>query len=290
MAALGAFDVTARDDRLGGARSVSMTRLGRLRWWRLAILVPAGLFFCVPLIAAVRFCVDTPGGGHSLVAFTSLVGQQGFGPSVWLSLRLAGVALAISLALMVPTAIYVHLRLPRLRRVMDGVTVLPIVIAPIILITGVLSVAPSWLKATPYLLALEYAVLAMPFLYRSLDAGLRAMDLATLVDAARSLGSRWSTTMLRVLVPNLRAAIISGSVLTVALVFGEYTMATLDQYQNFSVWIYVFSQSSAQVSVAASLFGLVLPWALLFAISFLATAKPGRLRRHRVDVTGGGRS
>ena len=46
-----------------------------------------------------------------------------------------------------------------------------------------------------------YAVLAMPFTYRSLDAGLRAIDLRTLVDASRSLGAGWGTTMFRVLVP-----------------------------------------------------------------------------------------
>ena len=58
----------------------------------------------------------------------------------------------------------------------DGITLLPIVIPPVILIVGVLQVAPTSLKATPYLLSLEYAVLAMPFAYRSLDAGLAAID------------------------------------------------------------------------------------------------------------------
>lgn len=250
-------------------------RLRTVRWWRGVVLGIAGVFFLFPLAAAIRFCVDVTGGGHSLSAFTGILGQQGFGSSLWLTVRLAVVALLVSLALMVPTAIYVHLRLPKVRRVMDGITVLPIVIPPIVLIVGVLAIAPSWLKATPYLLALEYAVLAMPFMYRSLDAGLRAIDLATLVDASRSLGGGFLTTLLRVLVPNLRLAIVSGSILTLALVFGEYTMASLDQYQNFSVWIYVFSQDNAQVSVAASLFGLLIPWLVLLAITFFASGRPG---------------
>ena len=191
-------------------------------------------------------------------------------------LSLAVAPYVLALVLVVPTGLYVHLRLPRLRAAMDVVTTLPIIVPPIVLIIGLLSAAPSWLKATPYMLGLEYVVLAFPFVYRSLDAGLRAIDHATLVDAARSLGAGWFPTFFRVLLPNLRAAILSGTVLCVALAFGEYTMATLDQYQTFPVWIVNFDQSnSPQVSVAASLGALAVTWAFLFAISYLG----GGLRR-----------
>jgi len=63
-------------------------------------------------------------------------------------------------------------------------------------------------------------------------------------------------------------------VLTVALVLGEYTMASLDQYQTFPTWIVLFEASNSHVSVAASLMALVLTWAVLLAISMI-----GRSRR-----------
>jgi putative spermidine/putrescine transport system permease protein len=173
----------------------------------------------------------------------------------------------ITMVLMVPTAVYVHLRVPRLRRLFDGITVLPIVIPPVVLIVGVLQVAPTVLKGTPDLLALVYVVLAMPFVYRSLDAGLRAIDLKTLVEASRSLGGRWSSTLLRVVLPNLRAALLSATILTVALVLGEFTMASLDQYQTFPVWIVNFEQDDAHVSTAVSLLALVGTWLLLLLIT-----------------------
>ena len=72
-----------------------------------------------------------------------------------------------------------------------------------------------------------YTVLAMPFTYRALDAGLRAIDLRTLVDASRSLGAGWTTTMFRVLVPNLRSALLTSAFLTATVVLGEFTMASL---------------------------------------------------------------
>jgi putative spermidine/putrescine transport system permease protein len=179
----------------------------------------------------------------------------------------------ITIVLMLPTTVYVHLRLPRVRRLMEGITILPIVIPPVVLIVGVLQIAPGPLKGTPYLLALEYVILAMPFAYRSIDAGLRAMDLKTIVEASNSLGANWVNTLLRVVLPNLTTALLSAVVLTVALVLGEYTMASLALYQTFPVWIYVNSQYSGQISVAASLLSLFVTWLFLMAITVAGTRR-----------------
>jgi putative spermidine/putrescine transport system permease protein len=226
--------------------------------WRWAILLIAAVYFLIPLYAALRFA--------GLKAFTQVVGYTGFTSAIGLSLRLAVVTTILTLALMVPTTIYVHLRLPRVRRIMEGITILPIVIPPIVLIIGVLKVAPGFLLGTPYLLALVYVILAMPFAYRALDAGLRAFDLKTMVEASNSLGAGWPTTLWRVVLPNIRTAMLSATVLTVALVLGEFTMASLDQYVTFPVWIVQFEQNSGPVSVAASLLALFVTWILLMLI------------------------
>lgn len=244
-------------------------------WGRWVVLLLAAAYFVVPLYAALAFAASGPQG---IGAFTGIGTQAGFLDAFTLSMTLALVTTVITLVLMVPTAVWVHLRLPGLLRLFEGITILPIVIPPVVLIVGVLEAAPGKLKATPLLLALEYVVLAMPFAYRSLDAGLRSIPLTTLVEASRSLGAGWPTTVLRVLVPNLRSALLSATVLTVALVLGEYTMATLDQYETFPVWIVVFDQDDAHVSVAVSLLSLVGTWVLLMLISLVDTR---RLRRSR---------
>jgi len=226
--------------------------------WRWAILLIAAAYFLIPLYAALRFA--------GLKAFTQVVGYTGFTSSIGLSLRLAVVTTILTLVLMVPTTVYVHLRLPRMRPLMEAITILPIVIPPIVLIIGVLKVAPGFLLSTPYLLALAYVILAMPFAYRSLDAGLRAVDLKTLVEASNSLGAGWPTTLWRVVLPNIRTAMLSATVLTVALVLGEFTMASLALYQTFPVWIYNFVQNAGPVSTAASLLSLFITWILLMLI------------------------
>lgn len=240
--------------------------------WRWVVLLLAGVYFLVPLAVALRFA--------GIKAFGSVIGESGFTSALGLSVRLAIITTVITIVLMLPTTVYVHLRLPGIRRLMEGITILPIVIPPVVLIVGVLSIAPGALKNTPYLLGLEYVVLAMPFAYRAIDAGLRSLDLKTIVEASNSLGAGWIRTLLRVILPNLRTALLSAVVLTVALVLGEYTMASLALYTTFPVWIYVNSQTSGQVSVAASLLALFVTWFFLMLITVLGTRQSRR--------TGGG--
>lgn len=231
--------------------------------WRWTILLAAAAYFLIPLYASLRFA--------GFAAFTRVTTYPQFGSAFVLSLRLALITTVLTLALMVPTTVYVHLRLPRIRRLVEAITILPIVIPPIVLIIGVLKIAPAFLISTPSLLGLEYVILAMPFAYRSLDAGMRSFDAKTLVEASNSLGAGWPATLWRVVIPNLRTAILSATVLTVALVLGEYTMASLDNFQTFPVWIVNFQQNSGPVAEAASLLALLVTWLLLMLIVTLGS-------------------
>jgi putative spermidine/putrescine transport system permease protein len=264
VAAIADTQAASGTGRQGPARSLPV--------WRWVILLVAAVYFLIPLWAALRFA--------GIKALGSVVTQAGFADALWLSVRLAIVTTVITIVLMLPTAVYVHLRLPKVRRLLEGITILPIVIPPVVLSVGVLQVAPSFLKSTPYLLALMYVILAMPFAYRAIDAGLRALDLKTVVEASNSLGAGWITTLWRVVLPNLKTALLSATVLTVALVLGEFTMASLFLYQTFPVWIVVFDQTSGQISVAASLDALFVTWLFLMAITMFGTRQSRR--------TGGG--
>lgn len=253
---------------------------GRRRpaYWRWLVLVLTAVYFLLPLYAAVGFTLKGTDGHLTTKAYSGITHQPGFTDALSLSLRLAAVTVVITLVLLVPTVIYLHLRLPKLRRLVEAICLLPIVIPPVVLIVGVLQVAPMRLKGTPYMLALEYVVLAMPFAYRALDSGLAAIDLRTLVDAGRSLGSGWGATLFRVVLPNLRSAVMSATVLTAALVLGEFTLASLDQYQTFPVWVVAFDQDDARVSVAVSLLALVLTWVFLLLLSALDGRRARRVR------------
>ena len=256
----------------------------RPRVWRGVVLLLAGVYFLVPLIASFVFTVKAPGRDFSLDAYGQIFSAEGFGRSLLLSLGLGLATIVVVLLLTLPAAVAVRLGAPRLRPVLEVVCTLPLVVPPITFVAGISTVlrwGPDYLATTPLyqtiiavqnpdfpvVLVLAYVVLALPFAYRSLDAGLGAIDVRTLSEAARNLGASWPHVLLRVIIPNMRSAMASASFLTLALVLGEFTIARLLSFETFPNWIYRISGSQAQVSVAVSVFSLLITWLLLLALS-----------------------
>ncbi|MBB4986448.1 MULTISPECIES: ABC transporter permease [Streptomyces] len=286
-------DVTPESGTRPAARSTAPVRTRRRpRVWRGLVLGLGGAYFLVPLVASFVFTVHTPGQGVSFEAYTALLSADGFTESLLLSLGLAAATIALSLLLAVPALVAVRLGAPRLRPVVEVMCMLPLVVPPIALVTGISTVlrwGPDHLSRTPlyqtflavqnedfpFVLVLAYTVMALPFVYRSLDAGLRAVDVPTLVEAARNCGASWPYVMLRVILPNLRSSLAGAAFLTLALVLGEFTTASILGFRPFAVWIVSISGAQARMSVAVSLLSLLITWALLLVLSRAGTAPTG---------------
>ncbi|MGW2564044.1 ABC transporter permease [Streptomyces sp. NPDC001514] len=260
------------------------------RLTRSAVLLVAGVYFLVPLVASAVFTLDVPGQGLTLSSYTRIVVAPGFTGSLLLSLGLAVATVALVLLVTVPAAVAARLGAPRLRPVLEVVCTLPLVVPPVALTAGlgtVLRWGPEKLSTTPlyrtfvavqnpdfpFVLVLAYAVMALPFVYRALDAGLRSIDVRTLVEAARDCGASWPRALVSAVLPNLRGALLNGSFLTLALVLGEFTVASLLGFQPFAVWIVQASGSDARLSVAVSLLSLLLTWVLLLALTTLGNRR-----------------
>ena len=274
--------------------------LGRVRWWRVVVLGVLAVYFLVPLASTFWFTVYTPGTHKfSLSPYGQMFSAQGFGTSVRMTVEVALLTIVILYALLVPAMIAVQLRLPKLKPVLESLAMVPLVLSPVALVVGVQTVLGWGLNANPgtpmfqlaadlqnqsfpLILPIVYVVIALPFAYRSLDAQLRTVDLKTLVEASRGLGASWPVTIWRAVLPNLRSGLLSGSILTLALVFGEYTISSILQFLPFSVWIVQDGQgaTSGQLAPAVSLLSLLLTWAVLFLVSFLggrrAVGRPDR--------------
>lgn len=276
-----------------GRRTRSRGRIGR---W--IVLTIAAIYFIGPLIAAISFTIEDPHGGITFSAYGEIFRNPGTGQTdlvgaLVYSLEISVVTILITLALMIPTQLLLHLRLPRWRGIVEVITLLPLVFPPVVLVVGVSDVykwaappanAPAGQQESaifhilrflrsdghPILLALLYVILAMPFVYRSLDAGIRSIDASTLVEASRNLGAGWGTVLLRVLVPCLRTAIINAAFLCFALVMGEYTISSILLYTRpFPVWLAQLPTQSGQVQAAVSVFSLLLVEVILLLIGAL---------------------
>ena len=203
-------------------------------------LIAIGLYFAIPMLAMARFAFqnvpvallspDKLLTGWSLAGLWTAIADPGIIAATRTSLLLVVFAIVLNLALLLPLAIVTEVRSPHLRPVLGAITLLPWVIPPIALVVGVAATFRAtvpWFLASDYSLVPFYALWAMPFTYRALDAGLRAINARTLYEAARSMGASLGTVIFRVIVPNIGAAIVAAAALTAAMVLGEFAFASL---------------------------------------------------------------
>jgi putative spermidine/putrescine transport system permease protein len=255
-------------------------------WSRYVVLLIAAIYFFGPLLAAFWFSVHNS-VGVSGRAYTHMFAAPGVLDALLISLELGVVTVLVAMVLLVPTMLLVHLRFPRVRPLVEVLSLFPLVVPPIVLVVG-LSKVIAWGNSAepasalgqvfnqllnshpPFVLVFEYVILVLPFSYRSIDSGLRASGISTLVEAASNLGARWSSILWQVVLPALRTSVLTAAILAFALVFGEFTMASILQYQTFTVWLLQFQNDDGQLSVALALMSLLLTWLLLLIFTFLA--------------------
>jgi putative spermidine/putrescine transport system permease protein len=269
---------------MAGLIGLRRRRERRQRIFRWAVVTILGACFLLPLLAMLEFTTRARGGRISLNTWRLLLDWRrlrstypDLSTGIMASLGLALLTVLLMLVLLVPTVIWVRLRLPKLRRTVELLCLLPLTIPAIVLVVGLAPVyawVTYFLGGSPLGLTFAYTVLVLPYAYRAIDAGLSAIDVRTLSEAARSLGAGWGTVMWRVVLPNIASAVLSAAFLTVALVLGEFTIASLLSRTNLQVAINLLGKSSATMSVAVSLAALLLAFVMLLLLSLV-----GRRRR-----------
>ena len=242
----------------------------------------AALFFFLPLIGTFEFSLRARRGTYSFDAYRSVLADPQFGETFLFSIVIALVTIAIGVLIVTPTVFWVRLKLPRLRPWIEFVTLLPLVIPPIVLVFGYIrlyntsSLLPLTGSAfgTNVLLALGYATLALPYMYRAIDTGLRTLDVRTLTEAAQSLGAGWATILTRLVLPNVLPAVLSGAFLTFAIVIGEYVLAALLNRPAFGPYMVWMGSNRAYEPAALAVIAFAITWGCLGLIQLAARLAP----------------
>lgn len=258
---------------------------------QIGILGVVGLVFAIPIVAMVEFTMRSGlDGDHNFDRWRALVGGGSaaeYRPVLVALGNSVGLAIGtvfIVLVLFVPTMVLIHLRFPRLRRVMEFVCILPISIPAIVLVVGlapVYSVLARLAGSGVGTLAFAYGITVLPFAYRAVQSNLDAIDVRTLSEAARTLGASWPNVLLGVLVPNLRRGILAGAFISVAVVLGEFTIASLLNRVNLQTALLVVSKNDPYTAVIMSLLALAFAFVLLLLIGRLG-ADRGRTPSRRL--------
>jgi putative spermidine/putrescine transport system permease protein len=286
MAAVTALSETPAAESAGRPRGMQARRRRRLNLFRYVVFTVFGLFFLLPLLAMARFSLEGATlGTWSLTAWKQIASYQGTGvppliSSIEITLELAVITCAVMLVLLVPTMIWVRLRVRWLARTMEFLCLLPLTIPAIALVVGLGQIYNrlQHFSLSALMLFWVYVILALPYAYQALAAGLSAIDVETLSEAARSLGASWFTVMTRVIAPNMRQAILNALLLTASLVLGEFTIAFLLLYNNLQVELYSISRNTPNAGVlfSTSLAALLLTFVLLLILSYAGRRRRGR--------------
>jgi putative spermidine/putrescine transport system permease protein len=286
MAAVTSIGETPASTAASRPRGMHASRKRRLNAFRYLVFTIFGLFFLLPLLAMVRFSLEGAKlGTWSVAAWKQIASYQGEGvppliSSIEITLELAVITSVVTLVLLVPTMIWVRLRVQWLSRTIEFLSLLPLTIPAIVLVVGL---GPIYNQIQHYslsslMLFWVYVILALPYAYRALAAGLSAIDVPTLSEAARSLGASWFTVMVRVIVPNMRPAVLNALLLTWSLVLGEFTIAFLLLYNNLPVELYSISRNTPNAGVifSTSTAALLFAFVLLLILSYAGRTRRGR--------------
>jgi putative spermidine/putrescine transport system permease protein len=260
-------------------------RLRRFPLWSWFWFILGVLYFVLPLLATFEFSLSMERGKIGFKAYEMAFADPKFWANFGYSVFLAVMTIVVSIILIVPTAYWIRLRLPEARRLVEFITLLPFVIPAIILVFGLIRVYSSTIKVpfteipitpltnykfgTNILIIGGYMVLALPYMYRSVDTGMRTVDVRTLTEAAQSLGANWYTIIARVILPNVRTALLSGALLTFAIVVGEVVLASFLGIQAFGPYLFLLGQHRAYEPAALTFTTFLLTWAAMGIIQLV---------------------
>ncbi len=259
-----------------------MSLYARLTGWIVLIL---GLtYFALPLLGLTEFSLKARRGVYSFDAYAKIIGDTEFQATFSYSVVMALVTIAFGILIVVPTAFWVRLKMPWARPYVEFVTLLPLVIPAIVIVFGYIRLynTASWLPltgtamGTNVLVMFGYATLALPYMYRAVDTGLRTIDVRTLTEAAQSLGAGWVTIIARLILPNVLVAVLSGAFLTFAIVIGEYVMAALLDRPALGPYMVWTGANKAYEPAALAVIAFAITWACMGLIQVLGRRAPGK--------------
>jgi putative spermidine/putrescine transport system permease protein len=165
------------------------------------------------------------------------------------------------------------------RRLLNTFAILPIVPG---IILGI-----AFLKTYPNLpstlaLVLGYSLLKIPYMVLAVQASFESMDLRRIEESARSLGASWPTTLLRVIIPEAKQGIISGSIMCWTLAAAEFNFSYIIYSRGprpFSLFLFENISNNPFLRAAAAI-------SIYFLIVATVTALLNRLGENGFSIGG----
>lgn len=252
------------------------------RFWAWVTFAVGAAYFFIPLIATLEFSLRMRRGAYSFDAYRVVLGDARFQETFGYSVLIAAFTILLGIFVVVPACYWIRLRMPYLRPIVEFITLLPLIIPAIVIVFGYIRMYGSnsplpflaTARGTDVLLIIGYATLSLPYMYRAVDTGLRTIDVRTLTEAAQILGAGWVTIIARIILPNVLIAVLSGAFLTLAIVIGEFTMASLLNRPAFGPYLQNIGANRAYEPAALAVIAFAITWGCMSVIQILSRFAP----------------
>jgi putative spermidine/putrescine transport system permease protein len=246
-------------------------------FWGILWGVAALLYFFLPMYGTLDFSLRIKKGELSLLAYQNVLADPQFLASFRYSVIMGLITVAVSILIFVPTVYWIYLRLPQARPLVETITILPFIIPVIVYVFGLVrtfSGPPFQMTLSPFktdiLITAGYIVISMPYMFRAIDVGMRSIDVRTLTEAAQSLGASWWQILFNVIFPNLRIAILSGSLICFATVIGELILGDFLFRPALGPYMAQVGESKLYEPAALAIISYALTWLCLGLIQFFS--------------------
>lgn len=256
-------------------------RKKRVAGWQILPIAFFLFYMLLPIISTYVFSVATRWDrtilpeGYTLDFYARAVEASYFTITLRNSLILSLSTVVASLIIIVPTVYWVHIRLTKAKPLLEVLMILPFGIPTVVLALALIQIYnfPP-LARSPFLLIGAVVVYSMPFMYRPVSNALQAIDSRTLTEAGQSLGANVFQILAEVVIPNILAGILSGSLLVFATVFAEFTLTSLivgARFKTFPLLLVEYTRINGNVAAAFSVISFTIAWLISILILWVGT-------------------
>jgi putative spermidine/putrescine transport system permease protein len=256
---------------------VEIMKTQRFNLWAIFWAVMGMLYFFVPLYGTLDFSLRMKRDTLSFQAYQIVLSDPHFLESFRYSAIMGIITVVISVLIFLPTTYWIYLKLPKIKPVVEIITILPFIIPVIVYVFGLIRTfgrPPLQMTLTPFktdiLITAGYVVLSMPYMYRAIDVGMRSMDVRTLTEAAQSLGANWLQILINVILPNMRIAILSGALICFATVIGELILGDFLVRPALGPYMVQVGRDRAYEPAALGIISYALTWVCLGLIQLVS--------------------
>ncbi|WP_459616357.1 ABC transporter permease [Bordetella sp. 2513F-2] len=152
-----------------------------------------------------------------------------YAETIWRSFAVALLTLVVCTAVGVPAAWVLTLKRGRVARALEELLTLPVAVPGL---ASALALIVSWgtlpgLRGSVWFIVIGHVLFTLPFMVRAARASMAGAGLATLDEAAATLGASRLRRFLTVVVPNAAPGIVTGALTVLTLSIGEFNLTWL---------------------------------------------------------------